>query len=655
MLNKKLLSAAVQAAVGPSTDANFKQTVLLLHGDGTNGAQNNTFVDGSSNNFSITRNGNTTQGTFTPFSQPAGYWSNYFDGSGDYFSIADNAAWTIDTDYTIEFWAYANSFPGAFNQIVNQRGSDTNYWTLNWNTTNGWGFYYNNGSGEVSFTRNQNSPLNKWVHVAIVKSGTTGYIFLDGQQAGATFTFPSLNNFAGSLLIGAWPHPSPGDFWHGYISNLRFVKGSAVYTSAFTPSTTPLTAITNTSLLTCQDNRFRDNSANNFAITRNGDVRVTAFSPFAPTAAYSPSVNGGSGYFDGSGDFLNFTPGSSLTFGTGDFTIEYYCYFTDASIAQTRMGFSQSGSPAWYINTNGTVAFTNYATSVILTSSNACQPNAWNHVAITRSGSTLRIFVNGVSGGSATNTTNWGNGTNVFRVMSSSGSDFSSGWLSELRILKGTALYTSDFTPPTAPLSAITNTSLLLNFTNAGIIDSTGKNVLETVGNAQIDTTVKKYGTGSMEFDGTGDYLFVPSNIDTTFGTGDFTIEFWLRSDASGVKVLLDFLSGSSNPQLYTNGTTLAWFAASADRITATSALVANTWQFITIARSSGSTKMYVDGTQVGSTYTDTNNYATPLSSIGGRAAGNSLNGYIDDLRITKGVARYTANFTPPTAPFEDL
>ena len=65
-------------------DPFFEQTVLLLHGDGTNGAQNNTFLDSSSNNFTITRNGNTTQGTFTPFSLAAGEWSNFFYGNGDY-------------------------------------------------------------------------------------------------------------------------------------------------------------------------------------------------------------------------------------------------------------------------------------------------------------------------------------------------------------------------------------------------------------------------------------------------------------------------------------------------------------------------------------------------------------------------------------------
>jgi hypothetical protein len=74
------LTAMLQAAAGAGgeeTDPNFNQTVLLLHGDGTNGAQNNTFLDSSTNNFTITRNGNTTQGTFSPFSLPNGEWSNY--------------------------------------------------------------------------------------------------------------------------------------------------------------------------------------------------------------------------------------------------------------------------------------------------------------------------------------------------------------------------------------------------------------------------------------------------------------------------------------------------------------------------------------------------------------------------------------------------
>jgi hypothetical protein len=107
------------------------------------------------------------------------------------------------------------------------------------------------------------------------------------------------------------------------------------------------------------------------------------------------------------------------------------------------------------------------------------------------------------------------------------------GYISGFRVLKGTAIDFSSTGVPTAPYQASdeADTTLLLNFTNAGIFDNTGKNNLETVADAQMDTTVKKYGTGSMEFDGTGDYLLMKGGESFAFGTGDFTIEFWVNTN----------------------------------------------------------------------------------------------------------------------------
>jgi hypothetical protein len=237
------------------------------------------------------------------------------------------------------------------------------------------------------------------------------------------------------------------------------------------------------------------------------------------------------------------------------------------------------------------------------------------------------------------------------------------GYMSNLRLVKGSSVYDptqTTITVPTAPLTAITNTSLLLNFTNAGIYDATSKNDLETVGDAQISNAVTpKWGSTSIKFDGTGDYL-VTDNSDNIlgFGTGDWTIEFWLRLNSTGTQVIFDGRRSSSADVAplvyYLSG--LKYYTAGGDRISG-GTLSTGVWYYIAIVKSSGSTRMYIDGSQTGSTYTDGNNYTQqsqrPIIGAEGVATGsNPLNGYIQDFRITKGYARPT---TTPTAAFPTL
>jgi hypothetical protein len=164
-----------------------------------------------------------------------------------------------------------------------------------------------------------------------------------------------------------------------------------------------------------------------------------------------------------------------------------------------------------------------------------------------------------------------------------------------------------------------------------------------------------------MLFDGTGDYLVSNSDANNyAFGSGDFTIEFWLRlANTGSQQIIYDSRPASTQglyPTIYCASTgEIRYFVNSADRITG-STLSTSVWYHIALARSGTSTKLFVDGTQVGSTYTDTTVYINgtqrPLIGASGFTLSEALNGYIDDLRITKGVARYTANFTPPAAAF---
>jgi hypothetical protein len=646
--------------VAIASDPYFKYVTMLLHGDGTNGAQNNTFLDSSTNNFTITRNGNTTQGSFSPYGSN---WSNYFNGSGDYLTAPNNAAFAFGTgDFTIEAWIYCTNFSGVENFIFDSRSSAS---------TSGMGFNIEPTTGKLRYSGNANNVLtstsitaNTWTHVAWVRSGSTLTGYINGVSGGSVSNSDNLTQNVGAVGIVGF---SASGYFKGYISNLRVVKGTAVYTSTFTPSTTPLTAISGTSLLTCQSNRFIDNSTNNFAITVNGTPSVQRFSPFSPSSAYSTSVIGGSGYFDGSGDYLSIS-GGVTNVGTGDFTLEFWAYYTGTYsnyqfAFDSRTGLADGFSVAVNI-TNG-YWYAGIPNQELLSSIPATK-NGWDHIAVTRSGTTMRLFVNGVVGATYTTLANLTSTSNLigwYYALSNAGYQWP-GYISNLRAVKGTAVYTSAFTPPTAPVTAISGTSLLTNFTNGGIFDNAMMNNLETVGDAQISTSVVKFGTGSLKFDGTGDGLIRPVSPLFDFGSGSFTVEFWancVSTSGSGFFVSCWEDSGGSDANSswlirLNSGTVITHFmqgTGTFNTLTSTS-ISTNTWFHFAWVKNGTTQTMYIDGTSVASgTITGAMNTVVRSLRVGYQgSATNYFNGYIDDLRITKGYARYTANFTPPTQAF---
>jgi hypothetical protein len=182
-----------------------------------------------------------------------------------------------------------------------------------------------------------------------------------------------------------------------------------------------------------------------------------------------------------------------------------------------------------------------------------------------------------------------------------------------------------------------------------------GGNILTAYGNAQLSTAQKKFGTASLFLDGVGDYVAHTSTSDFAFGTGAFTVEGWFRRNDNAVQDMFEFrTSGTAQAaiSLSYSSSNLVVNVLGATRITGTGALpLANTWYHIALARSGTSTKLFVNGTQVGSTWTDTTNYIAAPLYLGARYDGAiPWHGYIDDVRISKGIARYTTTFTPPTA-----
>ena len=641
-------------------DQYFNSTVLLLHGDGTDGSNNNnTFKDSSTNNFAITRTGTPTQGTFTPFSQTG--WSGYFNGSSNIANTTSNAFTFGTGDFTVEYWVNYSVINATYNALC---GNGTG--------ASGFGIGLANAGGQLYITTSTNGypstgtglVVNQWYHVAFVRiSGTVKY-YLNGvlNYTGSIPTNITETAFAiGQKIGGTFPSTA-------YVSNLRVVKGTGIYTAAFTPPTIPLTAVTNTSLLTLQNNQFKDNSSNNFAFTATGTPSIQAFSPFAPAAAYSTATVGGSGYFNGSTDYLTTPINAALTFGSGAgvsaMTAEAWFYTSAAaSTDQTVISQYASGSSGWSIRLLTSlmrVALTGDTT--LITGTTTLRANTWYHAALSGSAGSWKLFLNGVQeGATQTASVTMGDGAPI-QIGRLSNVSYFNGYISNARVLKGTALYTTAFTPPTAPLTAVANTSLLLNATNAAIFDQTAKNDLVTVGTSAVSNTQSKFGGKSMFFNGTTDYLTAINTPNLQLGTGNFTIEAWVYlTTASTSRGLVSKgpVAGTTGWECKFNSANFFRFEWTASSLVGVTTIPITTWTHVAVVRSgsaTGNVKLYVNGTLYATSnvaVTDNFTQTDPLRIGIDRVGTGFFPGYVDDLRITK-YARYTANFTPPTSTFLD-
>jgi hypothetical protein len=226
--------------------------------------------------------------------------------------------------------------------------------------------------------------------------------------------------------------------------------------------------------------------------------------------------------------------------------------------------------------------------------------------------------------------------------------------------------------PNTDPNFASVSLLLYGNGINGSTVitdNSPSPKTVTAVGNAQISTAQSKFGGASIAFDGNNDWLSV-SNAALALGSGDFTVECFVRwagdtnAGDTASSNLIDFRTAEPSGQFYiyirpsnaSPAQDYRLYVSGADRIISTAIATQNVWRHLAVVRSAGTHTMYVDGVSQG-TWVDSIDYTSTTAVIGGRFAAlsgdqRSLNGFIDDLRITKGVARYTANFTPPTASF---
>lgn len=649
----------------------------------------------------------------------------YFDGTGDFLSIADHVDFEFGSlNFTLDCWVRPTAYPtensGQYQSmlickdVLNSRsftfglkGTVSSFTHLDFIG------FADNTTGYTIISEAYSFSLNTWYHVACVRSGNLIYLFVDGvllNTGGTAFT-RILQNGTSPVKIGANEYDGTYKYYlTGYIDDVRLSKGVARWTETFTPRISAyipyrdpykaLAIFTETfdqlsveiedwrhnydgsdvvfllhSDSTDGNTDFTDSSDSGHTITPVGDAHHEVDQKkFGATSVH----------FDGTTDKLTVPDHSDWDIDTGDFTIDFWVNFTTSVNSQATFTLG---------TTNG-VVFSCFASSTrIYVAGTLNEPGSatslgfvagtWSHVAIVRSGTTCKMFVDGVQRASFT-----ASGSILPSVGLVLGYDqhaagyYLTGYIDEFRVVNGVAKWTEAFTPPTSvhslniPGSATIHTrvpsrpGLLDSYTKLLISSDNGDGLTSftdssdsahTVtpsGDAHHEVDQKKFGASSIYFDGTGDWLMIPSSNDFAFLLDDYTIDFWLRfPDVVSTNVI--FKTGNADAvgiKISLAATEYLYFRHNGSSTYTNQPLSVNTWYHIAMVNESGTVYLYLNGIKQTNTAIGTTNLAADVVKIGVTYNDTSpFTGYIDELRISKGIARWTENFTPPIAPYAEL
>ena len=642
-----------------------------------------------------------------------------FDGSGDYLSIADDASLDMgSSDFTIEGWYFPLGNATVSTAIFSKRANSS--------TVGGLLVYYGStgltpslvvdigGSWAINNASSVSFVANQWNHFAVTRNGSAFNLYINGVSGVSASNAGSIPDNSSAFVIGAMGADGSGTISSCYISNFRVVKGTALYTSNFTPPTGPLTAVTNTKLLTCQGNTISPGTDIVVTTSNKGSGSVGSLSAVTSSGNYyfdnrsaSPStasiqldfktvqvgvtqiklsggsyalgstfdlyvngvlveddrsvvsgwgedtitisstnissikIEGSDGYslgalkfngtlvsgtiseivpngdisltkepfagagaveFDGTGDYLSLSSSSDFYFEDHKFTVECWTYTgLDVTSVHTLLAQWGSGSDrniefdyrgdaskVWrfYYRTSSTTEF--------VSSIDPVEPNSWYHLAAVADGSNLKLYVNGVLqetnsiAGNAQNST-----ANLYIGAYQGTTSYYNGFISNLRVIKGTALYTSNFTPPSRTLTAVPNT-VLLTCQGQNIKDASSSAHAITV-NGDAKATIV---SSAFEFDGTDDYVVTSSNTDFLFGTEEFAMEWWEYFTGGGGYIghIGVFDSSNATPMIWTVSGSFHGYVSGSGWSSVAMSPLSNQWAHYVVTGVTGNIRFYQNG-----------------------------------------------------------
>jgi len=562
--------------------------------------------------------------------------------------------------------------------------------------------------------------LGAWRHWAVTRSGTSVKLFYNGVNV-ASGTVSGTVTMAGACFIGCYGFGGNSNV-SGNMSNFRLVVGTALYTTTFTPPTSPLTAISGTQLLTCQNQVIIDNSSNAIAI--NGGSRSDTVNPFTSTVKpssvqYLVVAGGGGGATQhggggGAGGLLQgilpITIGTPLTVtvgggGTGSAGTSSQAGLVGGSgqnsvFSSITSSGGGGGAPYRYTSDIQGVAGGSggggCATDFSATSVGGQRIFGQGNNGGNGRPGTGSNYLAGGGGGAGTqgespigssNVAGFG-GAGIASAISGTVTTYAGGGGGGTPNSGGIGGTGGVGGGGTGGSATVVGTAGTTN-TGGGGGGASGQGITAYNGGSGIVIisypdiynipTALTYGyqQGELAFSSTsgsgslvgagglgGNMIVYPNsnNSSFAFGTSNFTIELWFYTTSfSSSPVLYDSRPSATQgayPCIYVDVSGVIYWYVNTSAPIVGSTLSLNTWYHVAVARSGSSTKMFINGTQVGSTYTDTNTYLNSypfLASSSFSVGNNYLAGAMTNVRVNNTTAVYTSNFTAPTAPLTNI